>query len=986
MNPPSLATSPLALLAGATFFAGAADAANLVTNGSFETGTANTANPTDVTGWTGIGRLYNHPYNGIAGIKLADTGGAQATAATGNFDFNSLSYGYNDDVTLGIGSKFHGLGSGTQIISEAALTAAVPIAELDAGGAAFAFSAWLTSYTGDNNIPALRLRFFDGDNGTGALLGTEIKLDRGVSANLVTTAQFLATGDFLNGAEDSRTDRDYWALYEVKSVVPAGARSAVIDFVNGTGHVAGGSNDWYADGIVLDVVPVPALRWTGGASSEWSTAAITAPKNWELAANPGSGVDFTTLAPVVFGESGARSVAVNGADVTPASVIFEHTSGNYQLTGSHGIGGSTGISVTGGGTLTLANPNSYTGGTQVTSGALVIGHELALQGSTLAGAFGAGSHAFGNITAATLGGLAGDADLALQNPSLAAVALTVGANNGSATHLGEITGPGSITKVGSGSQVLGFSNSYSGGTTVAAGTLLAGSETGFGTGTVTSTGGIIEFEIGTGSESTVANDFVLPGGSGALRMFASFGSGRSAPTPGTAVRLTGKISGGDPARQFYISDTGISLEHDNATILDNAANDFTGTVFINRATVAFTSDAALGNADNDITHFSENLNGKLRFDADNITLNAQRAIDLPGTANSRPFDTQAFTATIAGPLSGTGTLVKQGSGTLILSSTASTLTGALNVAEGTLQVDGTIPASASAVTVGATGALAGSGTVQRAVTLTGGSLAPGDGVGTLNGVTALTLGASSSLAFDLSDWTGAAGTGHDTIATESLAITAGSLNPVTVTVTPLSLANFSDTAKSFTLVSTTGGITGFAADAFVVDASALPSATAFTWSVEVQGNNLVLVYGEAGGTPFETWAASKGLLGDAALFDADPDLDGIKNGLEFVLGGEPNPANPGSNSAALLPTVVRNGSGDLVFTFRRADAAAPLNPVVEYDTDLAGIWTVAEGGENDVVITETNNGFGTGIDRVEVTLPAALAAGGKLFARLLVEE
>jgi autotransporter-associated beta strand protein len=985
MTPTSTSHAPLALLAGATFFAGAADAANLVTNGSFETGTAGVANPTDVTGWTGIGRLYNHPYNGIAGIKLADAAGAQSTPATGNFDFNSLTYGYNDDVTLGIGSKFHGLGGGTQIIPEAALTTVVTPAELDSGAAVFAFSGWLTSYTGDNNIPALRLRFFSGDNGTGTVLGTEHRLDRGLSANQVTTAQFLATGDFFNGTEDSRTDRDYWALYEIKSGVPAGARSAVIDFVAGTGHVAGGSNDWYVDGIVLDVVPVPSLRWTGAASSEWSTAVIGAPKNWELSASPGSGVDFTPLSPVLFGESGARTVSINGADVLPASAIFDHASGNYEITGTHGIAGTTGVIVNGGGTLTLSNPNSFSGATQVSSGALVIGHELALQGSTLAGVFGSGTHTFGNITAATLGGLGGDADLLLSNPSLTPVALTVGANGGNAVHLGEITGAGSITKTGAGQQTLGFSNSYSGGTTTAAGILIAGSETGFGTGAVVSTGGIIEFAIAGGTESTVTNDFVLPGGSGALRMFASFGSGRSAPTPGTAVRLTGKISGGDPARQFYISDTGIGLEHDNTTILDNAANDFAGTVFINRATVAFTSDGALGDTENDITHFSENLNGKLRFDAADITLNPLRALDLPGAANVRPIDTQDFTGTIAGPISGTGTLVKQGTGTLVLSSTASTFTGAVDVAAGTLRMDGQFAPSAAAVTVPAGGTLTGGGTLPRAVSLNGGTLAPGTGTGALLGVTALTLGASSSYAFDLADWTGAAGSGHDTLAVDSLAITATDLAPVTIVVNPQTLANFTDTAESFTLVSTSGGITGFTPEAFVVDASALPAATSLTWSVQVLGNDLVLSYAAAG-SAFESWIASKGLTGNDALFDADPDFDGIRNGLEFVLGGEPNPALPGANSAALLPTAVRNGSGDLVFTFRRADDAAGLNPGVEYDVDLAGTWTPAQGGVDGVTVSETENGFGPGIDRVEVTLPAALASGGRLFARLAVSE
>ena len=974
MNP-SYSSTSLALLAGASFFAGEAGAANLVTNGSFEP---------DGTGWTGTGAIYSHPYNGIAGIKLADTGGAQGTAATGNFNFNSLTYGYNNDVSLGIGAKFHGLNGGTQTINQATLTAAISATEIDAGGAAFSFSAWLASWTGDSNTPALRLRFFSSSDGTGTLLGTEYKLDRGTTANQVTTANLLATGNIMNGAENTGTDPDYWALYKIKAGVPAGARSAIIDFVNGTGHVASGGSDWYADAVVLDVVTVPALLWTGGATSEWSTGTIAPPKNWGLVSSPGSGMDFVAQTPVSFGEAGTRTVAINGADVLPSSVVFSHTSGNYSLTGDHGIGGSTGITLSGTGTITLSQPNAYTGPTQLTAGGLVIDHPLALQNSTLSGLYGSSTHAFGSITAATIGGLTGDADLSLQNASLQPVALTLGANNASLSHGGEITGTGSITKAGTGNQTLSFANSYSGGTTVASGILLAGSETAFGTGTVTSTGGIIEFAVAGGSEVTVANDFTLPAGTGDLRMFASFGSGRTAPSPGTAVRLTGKISGGAATRRFYFSDTGIGLEHDNATIFGNAANDFTGTIFINRATIAFTSDAALGNSDNDITHYSENLAGKLRFDADGITLNPQRAIDLPAPENSRPIDTQGFTGTIAGPISGTGVLVKQGTGKLILSSSANTFAGPVSITTGTLQVDGNITTSASVVTVAADGTLSGSGTVQRSVTLTGGKLAPGSSVGTLHGLATLTLGASSAVNFDLSDWTGAAGTGYDTVTADSVVITATNATPVTINVTPQTLANFTDTQKTFTLVTTTGGVTGFTEGAFVVNASALPAATAFTWSVKVQGTNLVLVYGEAG-TSFGTWAASKSLAGNDALFDADPDHDGITNGIEFVIGGEPNPASPNANSTALLPTISRNLAGDLIFVFRRAEAAAGLNPVVEYDTDLAGTWTIAEGGEDGVVINETNN-IEPGIDRVEIIIPSSQAPTGKLFARLAVSE
>lgn len=131
---------------------------------------------------------------------------------------------------------------------------------------------------------------------------------------------------------------------------------------------------------------------------------------------------------------------------------------------------------------------------------------------------------------------------------------------------------------------------------------------------------------------------------------------------------------------------------------------------------------------------------------------------------------------------------------------------------------------------------------------------------------------------------------------------------------------------------------------------------------------------------YDSWIASKGLDGADALPAADPDFDGIGNAVEFVIGGEPNPSNPGSDSCALLPTVSL-AEGIFTFTFRRTGIAAGYDPLVEYSDNLSG-WTDAEGGVDGVVIHETSDGFGLGVDRVEVSIP--MEPGSTLFARLQV--
>ena len=133
------------------------------------------------------------------------------------------------------------------------------------------------------------------------------------------------------------------------------------------------------------------------------------------------------------------------------------------------------------------------------------------------------------------------------------------------------------------------------------------------------------------------------------------------------------------------------------------------------------------------------------------------------------------------------------------------------------------------------------------------------------------------------------------------------------------------------------------------------------------------------GSAFDTWIGTggKGLTGADAEFDADPDFDGISNGIEFVIGGEPNPAHPGANSRGLLPTGEVVG-GNFVFTFTRMDEAAYLNPVVEFDTDLQAPWTTAVDPDNaDIEITP-----GTPADTITVTIP--MGANTEMFARLKV--
>jgi subtilase-type serine protease len=109
------------------------------------------------------------------------------------------------------------------------------------------------------------------------------------------------------------------------------------------------------------------------------------------------------------------------------------------------------------------------------------------------------------------------------------------------------------------------------------------------------------------------------------------------------------------------------------------------------------------------------------------------------------IDTGGNTVVLQGSLSGPGGLTETGGGVLALNG-ASSLGGAVAVAQGQLSVNGTL--SAAAVNVGPLGILRGIGSIA-APTAVAGTLAPGNSPGTLTFAAAVTQQAGSVLAVDI---------------------------------------------------------------------------------------------------------------------------------------------------------------------------------------------------------------------------------------------
>ena len=141
-----------------------------------------------------------------------------------------------------------------------------------------------------------------------------------------------------------------------------------------------------------------------------------------------------------------------------------------------------------------------------------------------------------------------------------------------------------------------------------------------------------------------------------------------------------------------------------------------------------------------------------------------------------------------------------------------------------------------------------------------------------------------------------------------------------------------------------------------------------TYGLYFTGTGTLLI----SGTDYDTWANTNG-VSDGSPED-DPDGDGIKNILEYVLGGDPR-----KSSTEVLPKATIEGT-DLVLTYKRSDAS-------ETDTTQAGQWSTNLQTWSDVDVTvELVNENGTAPDDIKIRIPLSKAIGGRLYGRLHVSK
>jgi len=357
----------------------------------------------------------------------------------------------------------------------------------------------------------------------------------------------------------------------------------------------------------------------------------------------GNGIWFAPLM-ITTGTVRGSAASLQTTIETAGTVEFAQSTN-----GAHGfaITGQGGVRKSGTGSLTLSGDNTYAGGTQIDAGTII----LQGAGELGSGAVALGSGATLDLTQANgdraIGGLSGSGSIAL-----GAYRLDVNASQ-SSTFSGSISGTGSLGKGGNGLLALAGSNSYTGGTVVAEGTLAL-----TGAGTLSSAGRVT---VNAGATFDIAH------ASGARAIGSLDGSGT------VSLGANGLTIGGDNTDTDFggaIAGSGMLTKTGNGTLSLFGNSQHTGTTVISQGTVVARATSLGPTIVN---------NARLIFQELRTETNPNAAPVPAGTLHASYPELYVY----SGSISGSGQLVKRGSGALWLRGT-NTYGGGTTVDDGVL--------------------------------------------------------------------------------------------------------------------------------------------------------------------------------------------------------------------------------------------------------------------------------------------------------------
>ena len=395
-----------------------------------------------------------------------------------------------------------------------------------------------------------------------------------------------------------------------------------------------------------------STRVTGGTLFATGPGALPATSAVELAA----GATLALGADQAIGSlAGAGRVSLDRFTLATGA-----DGGDTTFTGT--LAGSGGLTKLGAGRFTLAGSSTHAGATQVAAGELVLASATALNEAT-AVTVDAGAQ-LTVAAAASLGSLAGAGTVDVQSAQLA-----VGANDASTRWAGTLQGAGGLAKRGTGTFTLAGGNTLAGDVAVQAGTLLLE-----GAGVRPLAAGLAAAPVLPATAGVAVDPGATLASAGDIDLGALSGAGLV--QLGSHV-LTLGASGRSSRFDGTLAGAGSLVKAGSGTFTLGGANTYTGGTRVSDGLLVAAANQALPTAG----ALTLDSAGRVQIDA------AQSVGSLAGSGSLVLNGADLATGSdgrdsrFDGVASGTGGLVKQGAGTLVLTA-ASTHSGANRIEAG----------------------------------------------------------------------------------------------------------------------------------------------------------------------------------------------------------------------------------------------------------------------------------------------------------------